>query len=188
MQVEIRQDAACMLLPNSHQPNERLRPMAKFTDSLNRDWEIKLTASILQAIKEEFQISLTDLEKDPMRKLENDPIALQTIVLVICRKQIDSLGISQDEFLDALPSPPDEIIEAVEDSIVNFYPSGKHSHVREVLMRFREMSQKTDQLAMAKMKKLIEDPKSIELIGKRADREIAEAMAKTFGPDTELGT
>lgn len=162
--------------------------MAKFTDSQNRTWEIKLTASLLQAIKDEFQISLTDLENDPMRKLENDPIALQTIVLVICRKQIDALGVSQDDFLDALPSPPDAIIEAVEDSIVNFYPSGKHSHVRGVLTKFREMASKTDQLAIAKMTKLIEDPKSIELIGKRADREIAEAMAKTFGTDFVPGT
>lgn len=162
--------------------------MAEFKDSLNRTWSIRLTAPMLAKIKESHAIELTNLETDPMLKLRNDPLTLVSVIYLLCQSQIEKLGTTPEEFGESLPSPPDPMLAAVEDAIINFYPTGKHSHVREVLTRFCEMGAKTDQLAAAKMKKVIEDPKSLELIGKRADREIAEAMAKTFGTDFVPGT
>lgn len=103
---------------------------------------------------------------------------------MLCQGQVEKLGISPDDFADSLPSPPDAMIEAVESAIVNFFPSGKHIHVREVLSKYCEMGSKTDQIARSKMAAIIADPKNFERIGRKADQEIEAEMKRIFGPDT----
>lgn len=105
-------------------------------------------------------------------------------VYLLCQSQSEKLGLTADDFADSLPSPPDAMIEAVEEAIVNFFPSGKHIHVREVLTKYSEMGSKTDEIARTKMAKIIADPKSFERIGRKADQEIEAEMQKIFGPDT----
>lgn len=158
--------------------------MAQFTDSQNRVWQIKLTGPVLQRVKDSMQVELSNLETDPMLKLRNDPLILQMAVYLLCQSQVEKVGISPDDFADSLPTPPDAMIEAVEAAIVNFFPSTKHTHVREVLSKYSEMTAKTDEIARAKMARIIADPKSLERIGRKADQEIEAEMKRIFGPDT----
>lgn len=116
-----------------------------------------------------------------MQRLRNDPMILVAVVYLICESQVAKLGLSPDEFAESLPSPPDALIEAVGASIVNFYPSGRHSHVREVLQKFSEMNDKTDQIAVAKMASILKDTKTTELIEKKADQLFAKGLETIFG-------
>lgn len=104
-----------------------------------------------------------------------------SVIYLICQSQIEKLGITPEEFGESLPCPPDAMIEAVGDSIVNFYPSGRHSHVREVLQKFREMNDKTDEIAIAKMSAILKDTKTTELIEKKADQLFAKGLETIFG-------
>jgi len=155
--------------------------MAQFTDTANRVWELRLTAPLIKKIAELHSVQLTNLESDPLQKLRNDPMLLVSVVYLICQSKIESLGIDPEKFAETLPSPPDTMLEAVGDSIVNFYPSGRHSHVRETLTKFAEMGTKTDQLAIAKMTAVLGDTKITEMLSKKADRIIAEEMEKILG-------
>jgi len=188
MQTETLQVAVCTLLQRSNLQHKRLRQMAEFKDSENRTWTIRLTAPLLAKIKESHAIELVNLESDPMLKLRNDPLTLVSVIYLLCQSQIEKIGTTPESFGESLPSPPDAMIEAVEAAIINFYPSGKHSHVREVLTRFNEMGAKTDQIAVMKMSSIIADQRNFDRIGKRADQEIEAALEKIFGTDTAPGT
>lgn len=78
------------------------------------------------------------------------------------------------------------MLSAVEDSIVNFFPTGRHSHVREVLASYASMGEKTDALTTAKMRSVTDNPQVMQALSDKADREIANAM-KTL-TDSQAGT
>jgi hypothetical protein len=73
------------------------------------------------------------------------------------------------------------MLDALRDAVVNFFPSGRASHVREVLSKFDQMSEKTDQLATAKMQQVMDDPKVMQTLDAEADRVITETLASLMG-------
>lgn len=157
--------------------------MAKFKDRDGHEWEVNLDALVLEEIEENHQVDLVNLEKDPVSRLRNDPKTLVAIIHTICRDQIDELGLEPRQFAKRLPAPPDPMLEAVENAIVDFFPSGRASHVREVLTKYEEMATKTDELARAKIRKLLDDPATFRKVDQKADQEIRAAMKEIFGSD-----
>lgn len=155
--------------------------MASFKGRDGIDWRITLDAPTIEEIRSEYGISLVDLEKDPLGKVQADPMLLVTIISTVCRDQIDERKLSPREFAKQLPSPPDPMIEALRDAVISFFPSGRASHVREVLAKFDQMSEKTNQIAVLKMQQILDDPKTTKTLNAKADEEITKAMTKLTG-------
>lgn len=162
--------------------------MATFKDKTGVEWQVSLDAPIVEEVKEKHGIELTNLDRDPLLKLRNDPMVLVAVVYLICQYQIEERGISAKDFGRSLPSPPDEMMEAVKESIVNFSHSGRASHIREALTKYEEMSQKTDELAMAKMSQVMENPDTMKALDRKIDQDIKKAVAEMFRDDSEPGT
>ena len=154
--------------------------MPKFTDETGEEWAVRLDLTTVEEIQEDHSIRLVDLESDPFLRMRNDPAVLMATMLVICRDQIDSRGLTREEFLKRLPSPPDTMFDAVQEAIVNFFPTGRASHVREVLANFAAMSNKTDELTLAKIKNTIKDPKVLARLKKFGDEAIERELDKLF--------
>jgi hypothetical protein len=150
--------------------------MPSFKDRKGNDWQVQLDAVIIQEIKEDHGISLVNLESDPLLKLRNDPMALVACVSVICRDQQKEMGITPMDFAKLLPSPPDAMLGAVRDAVIGFFPSGRASHVREVLAKFDQMSATTDRLAETKMAAVIDNPKTMAILDAKADEIMEKAM------------
>ena len=68
------------------------------------------------------------------------------------------------------------MLTAIEDAITDFFPTGRHSHVREVLASYANMGSKTDALTTAKMQAMTDNPETMKILSDRADREISKAM------------
>lgn len=124
---------------------------------------------------------------------------MASVIYLICQKQIEARSLTPDDFAELLPQPPDSILEAIKEAIVNFYPSGRASHVREVLTKFDEIAEAADKLMLAKltqmqptmlakMKVKSDDPKLMSMFDKAADDEWDEAMRKVFPTLSEPGT
>ena len=113
---------------------------------------------------------------------------LVAILYLICEDEIAERGLSPEEFAKSLPSPPDPMLEAVADAIVNFYPTGRHSHVREVLTKFQEMSEVTDSIARTKMGQILADPNTAKRLNNRADKEFDRVMEEMFPLNSVAGT
>jgi hypothetical protein len=113
-------------------------------------------------------------------------MTLVTVISAICREQIDAKSMTPVQFAKQLPSPPDAMLDALRDAVIGFFPSGRASHVREVLQKFDHMSDKTDQLAAAKMQQVMDDPKVMEAIGTKADEVISQTMSRMMAPSAGM--
>ena len=154
--------------------------MPSFTDREGTEWIVELDAPTIDEIRSAFSVNLASLEQDPIGPLRNDPMLLVTVVAALCREQIESRGLSPVQFAKRLPRPPDPMLDAVRDAVISFFPSGRASHVREVLSRFDLMAAKTDELAATKMQQIMDDPKVMAKLNDRADIEISKAI-ETMG-------
>lgn len=152
--------------------------MAKFLDKTGQEWSVDLDVLKIEEIQADHGIRLTDLEHDPLLKVRTDPTVIYPVILVLCREQRESLGLTREDFLRRMPVPPDAMIEAISEAIINFFPSGRHSHVREVLTRMDEMSMKSDEIAASKLSMIVSDPQVISKLKAKADRLFDEEMRK----------
>ena len=144
--------------------------MAKFTDKAGREWLVELDVLKVEEIQGDHGINLTDIERDPLLSLRNDPCILIAVVLVVCREQREQAGLTREQFIRLLPQPPDAILDAMAEAIINFFPSGRASHVREVLAQMEAMAMKTDEIAAAKLKMVISDPQVIARLKAKGDQ------------------
>lgn len=158
--------------------------MPKFMDKTGEEWLVSLDLPTIEEIRDDHGMSLVDLETDPLLKMRNDPAVMLATMLVICRDQIEQRGLSREEFLKRTPSPPDPMLDAVKEAIVDFFPTGRASHVREVLASFESMASKTDELTLAKIKSTIKDPKVLSRLKRFGDSEIEKELDKLFSSNS----
>lgn len=154
--------------------------MPTFKDKANRTWTVELNAPLVEEVVAKHDVDLTNLDKDPLISLRNNPMKLVGVIYLLCQKQIQTANLTPTEFGESLPSPPDPMLEAIADAIVNFSPTGRHLHVREVLATFGEMAAKTDQLAVTKMKEVMGNPTTMRRLDRKASQEIERAIDDLF--------
>lgn len=150
--------------------------MAQFTDKKGQVWQVNLDPVLADEIRQDHGIEIVSLNHDPLLKLRSDPMVLTSVMLVLCRDERESRNLTREQFLKLLPFPPDAMLTAVEEAIVNFFPTGRASHVREVLTSYAAMGSKTDELTTVKMQAVMADPRTMNAISTRADQEIAKAL------------
>jgi hypothetical protein len=154
--------------------------MPSFKDREGTEWRVDLDAPMIDEIRTAFGINLVSLDKDPLGPLRNDPMMLVTVVAALCREQIEAINLSPTQFAKRLPRPPDPMLDAVRDAIIDFFPSGRASHIREVLSKLDHLAVKTDELASVKMQQVMDDPKVMAELNARADAAISQAI-ETMG-------
>jgi hypothetical protein len=150
--------------------------MPQFTDKQGQSWSVNLDPVIADEIKQDHGIEIVNLTQDPLLRLRSDPMVLTSVMLVICREEREARNLTREQFLKLLPFPPDQMLTAAEEAIVGFFPTGRHSHVREVLTSYANMGSKTDELTTVKMQAVLADPRTMTAISVRADQEIAKAL------------
>lgn len=150
--------------------------MSSFQDRDKIEWRVELDAPTIESIKADHGVNLVSLDNDPLGPLRNDPMLLVTVISALCREQIDAKGLSSVQFAKRLPSPPDPMLDALRDAVISFFPSGRASHIREVLEKFGQMREKTDELTTAKMAQVLKDPKVMAALEMKADHEINKSI------------
>lgn len=158
--------------------------MASFKDRKGQDWKIELDAPTVEELRADHQINLVALDRDPLGPLRNDPMLLVTAVAVLCREQSADRGLSPVQFGKLMPSPPDSMLDAIRDAVISFFPSGRSSHIREVLSKFDQMASKTDEMAELKMQQVLSDPRLATKLKQKADLVIDQEIEKLLSaPD-----
>lgn len=152
--------------------------MPGFKDKQGQEWRVDLDPVIADEIRTDHGIDLVNLEKDPLLQLRSNPAILFAAMLVICRDQMAERSLTREQFLKRLPMPPDLMLDAIEAAVVNFFPTGRASHVREVLAGYASMGAKTDELTIAKMRRVQNDPRTLQAISDKADQAIDLAIAE----------
>ena len=169
--------------------------MAMFKDQNGQEWRVELNAPTITEIQARHGIELTNLERDPLIKLRNDPMILVAVTQLICERQMETRNLSPTEFAEALPYPPDDMLIAVKDAVIGFFPSGRASHVREVLTKYEEIATKSDEIVLekmasmqpaifAKMRQKANDPAIAAAFDQVADVEWDAVMRKMYPLDS----
>lgn len=157
--------------------------MAEFQDVKGGLWQVDLDAPLIEEIREKHQIDLVDLEKDPLVTLRSSPLKIVAVAYLICREQIESQGVTPDEF-GRLLKKLDPVLEAIREAIIGFFPSGRASHVREVLTKHEEMAAQADQLAVEQMQSVLADPRTKRRMHGLASKELEAKMEALFPLDS----
>lgn len=160
--------------------------MGTFKDRNETEWKVELDALLIEEVRRKHNLDLVNLEKDPLLTLRNDPMTLVAVVYILCDEQIQAKQLKPEEFAKRLPHV-DQLLAAVKDAVVDFFPSGRASHVREVLTKFEQMNDKTDEIAREKMQQILQDQKTMQTLNNYADAEIEKALADLLSTGGSLG-
>ena len=165
--------------------------MAAFKTKSGQVWSVNLDAPKVRKVKDLHQIELTNLETDPLRKIRNDPMILLDVVEILCEEESKERGLTDPyQFAKAIgpeTETKDAMLAAIGDAIVDFFPSGRASYVREVLAKHSEMGEMTNELTLAKMTDLLTDPATKQRLNDKATSEINATLDEMF-PVSKHGT
>lgn len=151
------------------------------------EWKVELDVPTIEEVEEKHSIDLVDLEKDPLIQLRSDPRKLVAVMYLICQEQIEAENLNPREFARQLPSPPDAMYEALKEAIIGFFPTGRASHVREVLAKNEEMATETDRIKIEQMEEVLADPKTMERIRTKVGTTREKLMEQLFPTHSQPG-
>ena len=152
--------------------------MAAYKDESGNEWRVRLDAISLDEIKADHGIDLVDLEHDPLRRVINDGRILAAILLVICRDDREAKGVTHEQFVRAIPQPPDVAIEALREALISFFPSGQSSHRREDLARLDRMAAITREMGARKAEQVMADPSVMKKLEAKADQVVGAEIER----------
>lgn len=150
-------------------------------------WRVELDAPTIEEVNQKHSINLVDLEKDPLSQIRSDPMKLVSVIYLVCQDQIEQVGLEPRQFAKQLPSPPDPMLDALREAIIGFFPSGRASHVREVLAKADEMAREMDKIAIEQMQAVLDDPKTRERVVRKVGMSREKLMEELFSITSPSG-
>lgn len=145
--------------------------MSVFKDANGREWQIKIDAPKIRAVRQACQIDLGSLDSSIFDSLESDPALLVDVLWVLCRDQAG--GATDVSFGEALVGDPVEAAtKALYDAYCDFFPTRKRLLLRSLADKQAAVTDKAIQQAMAR----INDPTLEEKLLKAADQKMAREL------------
>lgn len=151
------------------------------------EWKVELDVPTIEEVEEKHSIDLVDLEKDPLIQLRGEPRKLVAVMYLICQEQIQATGLDPKQFARQLPYPPDAMYEALKEAIIDFFPTGRASHVRGVLAKNEEMATETDKIKIEQMQEVLADPKTMERIRTKVGTTREKLIEQLFPTHSQPG-
>jgi len=116
--------------------------MSTFKDEKGVEWIVSINISTIKRVQELLGLNLLDIADGTIvNQLISDPILLVNCVYVICKKQADELGISDEDFGERMFG--DVIAAATEamlDALVSFTPNPQdRENLEKVLAKTQEL-------------------------------------------------
>lgn len=158
--------------------------MPSFTDSKQREWEIRFDAPAIIRIREKiddpkFMVIATheDLQK-LFEEIQSDPVLLCLIIYEVCKQQRDSAEVNEETFyLEVLGDSIDPATVALEEAIVSF----THRRLRGSMKVFAEQ-EKTQAEAIERALRKINDPNLKQELMAKLDAQIDLNLKKMMTP------
>ena len=111
--------------------------MAKFKTATGQSFRIKITIPRIKAIRDEFGIDIGVLEEFMM--LPGDLTRLVDVLYLLCEKQCNKLGMTDEEFGESLCGDSLEYAwDALERAYLAFCPSRRRKIVKQALAQIHK--------------------------------------------------
>jgi hypothetical protein len=107
--------------------------MKIFKDSEGREWIIKVTPNSIDRVQELAGVDL--LGSDMLGKIMTDPLTLCRILVALCRPEMETRGITEEQFAEGFCGDViEEAATALIEDISSFFPKGR----RELMLKAAE--------------------------------------------------
>jgi hypothetical protein len=161
--------------------------MRSFKDNKNHTWTINITVAAIKRVRALCDIdlySLVEIGEDGksntalLEHLSRDPVLLIDAIYAVCKPEADALGISDEEFGEAMAGDAiDEAAAAFLDELVDFFPGMKRRALKKIL----EASHRFEEAAKQRLTTILDNG--------QFDRELncnVERLLNSYGsaPDT----
>lgn len=129
--------------------------MATFRDSNGKEWVVCLDAPTIRAVRQECKLDLADLEGKAYGRMVDDPVLLVDVLWIICRRQAQEAGVTDEQFGRALIGDAIErATAAMLESIADFFPRDQ----RELLLATAAANAKIRHTGISRAMAKINDP------------------------------
>ncbi len=156
--------------------------MATFKDAEKREWQIRLDAPTVLAIREAGDEDF--LKGDPadtVGRMESDPVLLCGVIYCCCKKQCIERGLDQEAFyLGVVGDAIDAAAEALMQALL-FFIRGRD---RELMKARSEKQKRIIKLATAKALEKINDPDLEAKAVAQIEEKMDEAIRQLSTPQT----
>ena len=125
--------------------------MKSFTDNKGRAWEIVVTVATVKRVRALCKVdlnSIVELDKNNkpsaelLERLSSDPVLLVDVLYAICTPQADKLGITDEDFGEAMAGDAIEYAtSALLEEVINFFPESKRMVMQRILSASRKFSE-----------------------------------------------
>jgi hypothetical protein len=125
--------------------------MKSFTDNKGRTWTLEVTVATVKRVRALCRVdlnSIVELDKNNkpsaelLERLSSDPVLLVDVLYAICKPQADKLGVSDEDFGEAMAG---DVIEhattALLEEVIDFFPEAKRLVMRKILSASRKFSE-----------------------------------------------
>ena len=124
--------------------------MKSFTDIKGRAWEIVVTVATVKRARALCKVdlnSIVELDKNNkpsaelLERLSSDPVLLVDVLYAICKPQADKLGITDEDFGEAMAGDAIEhATTALLEEVIDFFPEAKRMVMQKILSASRRFS------------------------------------------------
>lgn len=142
--------------------------MKTFTDNAGRTWTLTINVDAIKRVRGLLDVDLLEVvEGNLIERLIRDPVLLCDVVYAVCKPEVDTRGVSDEEFGRAMAGDAIEhATRSLLEELVSFSPSPRD---RANLQRVLEMTWK----AMDRVRDVVE----ARLESGELDRMIEQALA-----------
>lgn len=133
--------------------------MREFRDTENRTWKVSVNVGTIKAVREVLNVDLNAVTqgeaagKNTLTALITDPIQVANILYVICRRQAETIGVTDEDFGYAMggKSLADGRAALLEE-LVNFTPDPREQKVvTQQIMKLQELKNKAYERTLARI-------------------------------------
>lgn len=109
--------------------------MKSFTDNKGRTWTLEVTVATVKRVRALCRVelnSIVELDKNNkpsaelLERLSSDPVLLVDVLYAVCKPQADKLGITDEDFGEAMAGDAIEhATTALLEEVIDFFPEAK---------------------------------------------------------------
>ena len=125
--------------------------MKSFTDNKGRIWTLEVTVATIKRVRGLCKVdlnSIVELDKNNkpsaelLERLSFDPVLLVDVLYAVCKPQADKLGITDEDFGEAMAGDAIEhATTALLEEVIDFFPEATRLVMRKILSASRKFSE-----------------------------------------------
>ena len=145
----------------------------------SREYQITLDAPTIRTVRTECHVDLADADGKAFDKLADDPCLLVDVLWVLCRKQAQTAGITDEQFGASLVG--DAIERATEGllaAIMDFFPKRRRELLAAMANKNAKIREQGTERAMAKINDPELEKKVLDALETRMDAIVQEQLEK----------